>query len=98
MLRKIILLLISALLIVLAFPGFGIHGIIWFAFIPFFSVLSKTGIKQRFILGYLFGLIMFTGLLYWVFNVSVPGAIVLILFVSIYPALFSLYKIERENV
>jgi apolipoprotein N-acyltransferase len=98
MLRKIILAIISSLLVILAFPKFNLDFLVWVSFVPLFFALENTNIKQRFLIGYVFGVFMFFGLLYWLFNVSMLGAIVLIFFLAIYPAIGCLYKIRDSAI
>lgn len=86
-----ILPVISALLLILAYPKFDLKFLAWVAFVPLFFSLENKNPKQRFIIGYLFGFIFFSGILYWLINVSVPGAIVLIIILSCAPAMFCLY-------
>ena len=57
--------------------------------IPLFFALENNNAKQRFIKGYLFGIVFFSGVLYWLFNVSIPGAAGLVLMLSVAPAIFS---------
>lgn len=89
---KLILPIISSILLILAFPRFNLGFLAWIALIPLFFALENKNIKQRFAIGYLFGLIFFSGILYWLVNVTVPGTIVLVLLLSLAPAIFcSLY-------
>ncbi len=89
---KLILPIISSVLLILAFSRFNLGPLAWIALIPLFFALENKNIKQRFAIGYLFGLIFFSGILYWLINVTVPGTIVLVLLLSLAPAIFcSLY-------
>ncbi|MCQ9206573.1 MAG: apolipoprotein N-acyltransferase [Omnitrophica bacterium] len=80
---------LSAVLLILAYPTFNLEFLAWIALIPLFFALEGKTTKQRFTIGYLFGIIFFSGILYWLVNVSIPGAIFLILVLSFFPALFS---------
>ena len=90
MLRKIIP-AISALLLILAYPGFDLEFMAWGALVPLFFALENKNTKQRFFTGYVFGIVFFAGILYWLINVSWPGAIILVLALALFPAVFSLF-------
>jgi apolipoprotein N-acyltransferase len=80
--------LLSAALLILAYPGFNLGLLAWAALIPLFFSLEDKKPGQRFITGYVFGVIFFSGILYWLVNVTVPGAIVLVALLAFAPALF----------
>jgi apolipoprotein N-acyltransferase len=97
MLRKVtkILPVLSGLLLILAYPKFNLEILAWFALIPLFFALENKNLKERFLAGYVFGIVFFSGILYWLVNVSVPGAIFLIFLWAFLPAIFcSLYAIR----
>ncbi len=87
---KFALPIISALLLILAYPKFNLEFFAWIAFIPLFFALENKNIKQRFIAGYIFGIVFFSSILYWLTNVTIPGTIILILLLSLAPAIFCL--------
>jgi len=58
--------------------------------VPLFFAIENKNAKQRFILGYIFGIVFFSGILYWLLNVTGPGTVVLIIYLAIFPALFCL--------
>lgn len=91
MLRKIIAPTISAFLLILAFPRFNLQLLAWIALIPLFFALEDKNPKQRFITGYAFGIIFFSGILYWLVNVSWPGAIIVVLISASFLAIFTLF-------
>ncbi|UCD54767.1 MAG: apolipoprotein N-acyltransferase [Candidatus Omnitrophota bacterium] len=93
MLWKIIF---SAFLLILAYPNFNLEYLAWIALIPLFFALENKNIKQRFVAGYIFGVIFFSGILYWLTNVTVPGTIILILLLSLAPAIFCLLYATRR--
>ncbi len=78
----------SAILLVLAFPRFNLWFFAWIGLVPLFFALETNSIKNRFVIGYIFGIIFFTGILYWLFSVTIPGAIALILISALTPAIF----------
>ena len=79
---------ISALLLILAYPNFNLGFLAWVSVVPLFFGLENNNAKQRFIKGYLFGVVFFSGALYWLFNVSVPGTFLVVFSVSFAPAIF----------
>jgi|GEM_PF-407087 len=89
--NKFFLPILSALLLICAYPNFNLEFLAWVAFIPLFFALENKKAKQRFFTGYLFGIIFFPGILYWLANVTVPGSIVLVLLLSFAPAIFCLF-------
>lgn len=95
MLRKIISslkkpgLVLSAFLLVFTYPPYNFSFLAWVALVPLFFAIQKTGLKERFVTGYLFGVLFFSGVLYWLINVTIPGAIIVILLLSFAPAIFA---------
>jgi len=91
MLRKInfILPIISAILLILAFPVYNLEFLAWIAFLPLFFSLEGKKTKERFLIGYIFGIVFFLGIIYWLFNVSILGTIGLVLFLSLLPSMFT---------
>jgi len=85
---RFLLPVISAILLVLAYPKLNLEFLAWVALVPLFFTIENKEIKERFIRGYIFGIIFFAGILWWLVNVSIPGMIVLVLLLSIAPALF----------
>ncbi len=95
--------IIAAILLVLSYPRFNIEFLAWVALVPLFFALENRNVRQRFIIGYLFGLVFFSGILYWLAYVTVPGAIILVLLLSFAPAIFCiLYRpssiVHRSSV
>ncbi len=92
MLRKIKFLLaeISALLLILSFPGFNLWICAWFAFIPLFFALENQKPLNAFLLSYLTGFIFFLGTIYWLIHVSLPGMIIVAAYLALYFGFFGL--------
>ncbi len=61
-----ILALLTAILMLLAFPGFNVFPIAWFSLVPLVYVLYGTSSRRNFLMGWLSGTVFFTGLLYWI--------------------------------
>lgn len=94
MLRKIIkdifLCVLSAVLLILSFPNFNIWIFAWFGFVPVFFALKNKTLKQSFFLLLLTGIIFWWGIIYWLIHVTLLGTAVLVLYLSLYFALFGL--------
>ncbi|MFC1576596.1 apolipoprotein N-acyltransferase [Candidatus Omnitrophota bacterium] len=88
---QLVLPVISAALLVLAFPRFNLWFLAWFALIPLFFAIEGKKIRERFALGYLFGLVFFALTLYWFVNVTIPGILILIVLLSLAPAIFCVF-------
>jgi apolipoprotein N-acyltransferase len=99
--EKLLLAVFSGLLLTAAFPPGNLSWVAWIAFIPLFMSLEVVSGRQAFTLGLCFGLAHNLTLVYWVVfvmghygNLPVPVSLgILLLFamyLSLYPALFSL--------
>lgn len=102
MIRKIPLPILSAVLLVLAFPPFSLGFAAWFSFVPLLWALDGAGKRQGFALGYIYGFVFFLGTVNWVihsmyhyggvpFFASVLVMLALVLYLSLFPALFGLF-------
>lgn len=75
---------------VIPFCRQGLWLTAWCGFVPlFFALRGKTG-KQAFLLAYLSGITFWSGTIYWLVHVTLPGTLVLILYLSLYFAFFGL--------
>ena len=59
--------LLSAILLILAFPDFGFWALAWFALVPLFCAIEreKESVARSFVLGWLWGFVFFTGTCWW---------------------------------
>ncbi|MBI4437122.1 MAG: apolipoprotein N-acyltransferase [Candidatus Omnitrophica bacterium] len=80
----------SAILLSISFPKIDLEFLAWFAFVPFFFATESKSVLETFWLSAVTGFTFFFGLLYWVGRVTWAGAIVLVLYCSLYFALFGL--------
>ena len=87
---SIFLSILSATLLILAFPKPDLVFLAWFALVPWFFALGKQKALQAFLLSYLIGLIFFSGIVYWVTYVSSLGFAILVCYLSLYFAVFGL--------
>ena len=60
--------IISGVLVVLAFPVFDMYLLAWVAFIPLLLSLWKKTPGEAFQSGFVFGLVYFFGTLYWIYH------------------------------
>jgi len=82
--------LISGVLLSLPFFNGKFWLFAWFGFIPLFLALKgKSGI-QAFFLASLSGVVFWSLVIFWLVHVTLPGTIVLILYLSLYFGIFGL--------
>ena len=93
--------ILSGVLLILSFPKYGFGFVAWFAFIPLlFALYRATSISQAILLGFITGVVGYTGIIYWIVYVVVNygylpvyfGIIIMLLlacYLSIYLALFA---------
>jgi apolipoprotein N-acyltransferase len=82
--------LFSGALLVLAFPPFDLEILAWVALIPLFFAIEGAGPKKAFSLSYLAGAIFFFGTVWWLIHVTLPGMILVVLYLALYFGLFGL--------
>lgn len=88
---RILLCLLSAVLLILSFPNFNFWLFAWIGFLPLFLAVQKTTSRfQAFLLAYLTGIVFWTGIIYWLVHVTLPGSIILILYLALYFGIFGL--------
>lgn len=88
--KKILLCLLSAILLILSFPNFNLWILAWFGFVPLFFVLQHVSKIKAFLLSYFTGLVFWFGIIYWLIHVTLPGMIVLVGYLAFYFAIFGL--------
>jgi len=82
--------LLSAILLILSFPRANLWILSWFGFVPLFFVLENKSKAKAFLFSYFTGVIFWSGIIYWLIHVTLPGTIVLILYLAIYFGIFGL--------
>ena len=92
--KNILFSILSGFLLILAFPEFDCEIVAWIALVPL--LLATRDSRHPFLSGYLFGLVFFAGTLFWLVNITRIGFLLLILYLSIYPALFT-FLITKWN-
>lgn len=93
--------MLTGLLLTGAFPRTGLDGLAWFALLPLLWALRDVSGKEGFRLGFIAGLVHYSGLVYWLVYtmqtygglpvyLSVPLLFLLAAYMALYPAFFSL--------
>ena len=84
-----LLIFLSAVLLALAFPKTDISLFAWIGLIPLMFVLDGRDLAGSFKAGYLCGVLFFALTVSWMVYVTVFGAILMILYLGLYYALFA---------
>lgn len=88
--KDIALIFLSAFLLVISFPKFDLSIVSWIALIPLLYVIQGKSVYRTFLIGWLCGVIFYTGLIYWIVVVTTTygklsyplGILVMLLLVS----------------
>lgn len=92
---------LSAILLLMATPGTAEFSFLaWFGLVPLLWAIRSASPKRAFALGLFFGIIFFTGLIYWLTIVlghyghlpiwiTIPALFLLVSYMSLYPAIFA---------
>ena len=87
--RDWLLVLLTPLLLILAFPKTDVWILSWFALIPLFISLNNA---QKFsdavLKAYVSGFVFFLGTLYWFIHVTLPGMILMVAYAAVYFGVF----------
>jgi len=86
-----VLAVISAVLLILSFPGFNMWIFAWIAFVPFFFAIENQKPFKAFLISYLTGFLFFLGTVYWLIHVTLPGMIIVVAYLALYFGLFGLF-------
>jgi len=78
----------SGLLLLLCFPTFPFSFLAFFAWVPLLVSLEGKGPRRRFQSGWIAGVVFFAFLVYWLNTVTRTGYCLLVLYLSLYPAVF----------
>ncbi|NOS35749.1 MAG: apolipoprotein N-acyltransferase [Deltaproteobacteria bacterium] len=107
--KSLLLLLASAGALIASFAPISIFPLAWVAIVPLLFALEGKGKRGAFLTGLVWGLIFFTGTVYWVVHsmyyfggVPIPIGVavlaLLALYMSLYPALFALaFSVARTG-
>ncbi len=88
--RDIFLSLLSSLFLILSFPNYNLWFLAWFGFVPLFLAIQGKSKAKAFLLSYITGAIFWFGVVYWLIHVTLPGLIILVLYLALYFGIFGL--------
>jgi len=88
--KEYILSILSATLLILSFPNFNLEFLAWFGFVPLFFAVKSKSKGEAFLFSYLTGVIFWFGIVYWLIHVTLPGMVLLVLYLALYFAFFGL--------
>jgi apolipoprotein N-acyltransferase len=99
---------VSGILLAVAYPTFNLHFFAWIALVPLFLALKGTTVKQGFLLGGVAGVVFFVGTVYWVTNSVhfyggvplIPASLVTLLlcaYLALYVAAFGAASVHLRN-
>lgn len=80
--------ILSAGLLVLAFPQTDVWPLAWIALVPLLRSLDGQTPLRAFVRAYLCGVLFFGGTLYWLIHVTLPGMVLLVVYLAVYFGIF----------
>lgn len=80
----------SSLLLILSFPNFNLWFLAWIGFLPLLFAIEGKKPIEAFRISYLTGAIFFIGTIYWLGHVTLPGMIIVALYLALYFGIFGL--------
>jgi len=89
--------ILTGVLVTISFPPFRLGFFAYIALIPFFLLLQDISMKEAVRWGYLTGLFVNIGTLYWINWVTIPGAIAAILFLPFYFVLYAIFHVFLKS-
>jgi apolipoprotein N-acyltransferase len=92
-LRSVGLAVLSAVILVLAFPHFDFEAGVWFGLVPLLLALEGRSLRKAFVLSSVTGLFLFPGICYWVFSVdafNLLDFLILAAYLSLYVSLWGM--------
>ncbi|HAJ57274.1 MAG TPA: apolipoprotein N-acyltransferase [Candidatus Omnitrophica bacterium] len=89
-LNPYLLSILSGVLLRLSFPKPNLWVFAWLAFVPLFFALEKQRPGKAFLISLICGTVFFITTMFWLINVTVPGMIVLSVYLALYVAVFGM--------
>lgn len=89
--KKLFLSLISGMLLAISFPKVDFEYGAWIALVPLFLILVKVDSRKAFTFSYITGAVFFLLTIYWISFVSTLGMVLLVLYLSLYIAVFGFF-------
>ncbi len=83
--------MLSAILLILAFPNFNLSYLAFIGFIPLFFGIQNSSPKRAFFISYICGFLFYAGVLYWLYHVTLIGLILLCLYLALYFGIFGFF-------
>lgn len=91
MIKFLMPVVLSALLVALSFSSFNAWMLAWFGFIPLFFVLNNQNKAKAFLAGFSWGFVFWSFTIYWLVHVTLPGTVILIIYLSVYSGIFAAF-------
>ena len=89
--KDFFLCILSAIFLILSFPNFNLWIFAWFGFVPLFFAIQNKSKTKAFLISYIAGVIFWASVIYWLVHVTLPGTILLILYLALYFGFFGLF-------
>lgn len=89
--KDISLVVLSGALMLLALPKFDLEILAWICFVPWLRALEGKSPRDAFLLSYVTGLVIFSGMTYWIWTVHTFRVIDFILLAGYFPHYASLW-------
>ncbi|MFH0877193.1 MAG: apolipoprotein N-acyltransferase, partial [Candidatus Omnitrophota bacterium] len=86
--NPIVLAVTSAVLLRLAYPKFNAWFLAWFAFLPLFFAIRDRSLNKIFLVSFLSGTLFYILTIFWLIHVTIPGMLLLSVYLGFYVALF----------
>jgi len=87
---QFLLAIASALLLALSFPDFDLEFLSWIGLVPLFFAIEAHRPTRAFLVSYLAGVIFFLSTIYWLIHVTLPGMVLMVLYLALYFGAFGL--------
>jgi len=85
-----ILLIAAGIALALAFTPLGLWYLAWVAFVPFLlGVATARSLRKSFLVGFIFGSVVFAGTIYWLFHVAGFGVLFCIAYCAVFYGIFA---------
>lgn len=75
---------------VLSFPNFNLSYLAWIGLVPLFFAIENQKPFKAFIISYIVGILFFLGTIWWLIHVTLPGMILVVLYLALYFGVFGL--------
>src|SRR6266851_5143580 len=74
----------TGVLLAFALPPFNISELGWVSLVPLWFALEDCRLEEAFRRGYIAGLVFFGTTIWWIYHVTLPGAVGAIAFLALY--------------